>query len=127
MNGVPQIVGGLLMYLLGQANMVLASWRVIFMVCGGATILSGVAFILLMPIEPNKSWFLNEAERSIALGRLAKDRAGRDRTDFNMAQFREALKDYRTCFFFLMAMCITIPSPILKVSFWSFSNFVFRH
>lgn len=115
MNGVSQIVGALLMYLLGQAHMALASWRVIFLVCGGATIVSGVAFILLMPIEPNKSWFLNEAERPIALGRLAKDRAGRDRTDFNMAQFREALMDYRTWLFFLMAMCITIPSPILKV------------
>jgi ACS family allantoate permease-like MFS transporter len=46
---------------------------------------------------------------------LAQDRDTRDRSEFNLEQVKEALIDPATWLYFLMALFICIPSPILKV------------
>lgn len=104
------------MYLVGEAKMALETWRVMFLICGGATILIGVFFIFAMPRDTSTAWFLNENERRIATERLALDRETRDRSEFNMDQVKEALVDPATWLYFLMAFFICIPSPILKVN-----------
>ncbi len=105
------------MYLVGEANsMAIANWRVIFLICGGSTLVVGVLVIFIMPIDTTTAWFLNENERRIATERLALDRETRDRSEFNMAQVKEALIDPASWLYFLMAFFICLPSPILKVS-----------
>ncbi|KKA24965.1 Major facilitator superfamily transporter [Rasamsonia emersonii CBS 393.64] len=114
-SGFAQIIGAILMYLIGQStSMAIASWRVMFLVCGGATVLSGVLFIWLMPTDTTTAWFLDEHERKIATERLARDRATRDRTQFDRDQVKEALVDPQIWILFLLALFICIPSPILK-------------
>lgn len=104
------------MYLIGQSTaMAIASWGVMFLVCGGATVLSGVLFIWLMPTDTTTAWFLDERERRIATARLALNRATRDRTQFNKDKVEEALVDPQIWILFLLALFICIPSPILKV------------
>jgi MFS transporter, ACS family, allantoate permease len=115
MFGVSQIVGALLMYGIGQANVSIHVWRIMFFVCGGLTIAVGIAFVVLMPKNTNTAWFLNERERQIATERLAVDRATRDRAHFDNAQLREALTDPRTALYAALALFITIPTPITKV------------
>ena len=95
--------------------MAISNWRVMFLVCGGATLLVGIAFIFVMPQDTNEAWFLNENDRRIATERLALDRATRDKTEFNKAQVFEALRDPQTLLLALMVLFICIPSPILKV------------
>ena len=116
MNGISQIVGALLMYAVGGANTSIESWRAIFLIFGGLTIACGILFLFMMPRDTTTAWFLNEREREIATRRLAIDRATRDRAEFNQAQMWEALKSPLTWFYFYFALCITLTSPILKVS-----------
>lgn len=105
------------MYLIGQSStMSIANWRVMFLVCGAGTILSGIAFIFLMPKDTTTAWFLNEAERKVATERLAMDRSTRDHTYFNKDQVKEGLFDLQVWLLFGLALFICIPSPILKVS-----------
>lgn len=116
MNGISQIMGGLLMYGLGHANMAIENWRAIFLVFGGLTIACGIAFVTMMPRDTTTAWFLDEREREIATRRLAIDRATRDRADFSKAQLWEAMRSPLTWLCFMMALCITLTTPILKVN-----------
>ncbi|KAI9151548.1 transporter [Paramyrothecium foliicola] len=116
MFGVSQVVGGLMMYGIGMAEMSFDSWRVMFILCGGLTVLAGVLFIIFMPREPSVAWFLKENERRVAVERLALDRGTRDRSNFDMKQFREAFTDPRTWLYGSMALFICLPTPIVKFS-----------
>lgn len=117
MFGVSQVAGGLMMYGIGLANMSLANWRVMFILCGGLTVVSGVLFVVFMPREPSTAWFLKDHERKVAAARLAQDRVTRDMSDFNWGQAKEAFLDPRTWLYCAMALFITIPTPIVKVRF----------
>ncbi|KAH9873469.1 hypothetical protein IAQ61_004092 [Plenodomus lingam] len=116
MFGISQIVGGTMMYGIGNANLSLAAWRVLFLICGGLTVGCGTLFIAFMPRNTNTAWFLNERERKIATERLAVDRATRDKASFDTAQLKEAFLDWRTALYAAMALFITLPTPIVKFS-----------
>ncbi|GKT48200.1 putative transporter [Colletotrichum spaethianum] len=117
MSGVSQILGALMMYGIGgAAQMALEKWRVMFLISGGLTSACGIAFCLLMPRDTTTAWFLNEREREVATRRLALDRGTRDRAEFNTKQMYEALKQPMTWMYFMMALCITLTTPILKFS-----------
>ena len=127
MSGVAQIVGAILMYLIGQAPpMAIANWRVMFLICGAFTIVAGLIFIFTVPADGSEAWFLNEKQRRIAIERLALDRATRDRSEFNRSQMIEALTEAKTWILIMMAFFITIPSPILKFSSLVISGFGFN-
>lgn len=115
MFGVSQIVGALMMYGIGSTEHAIATWRVLFLVCGGLTVVAGIVFVVVMPRDTATAWFLNERERELATRRLALDRATRDRAHFDWAQVKEAFTDPRTALYCLMALCITLPTPIVKV------------
>lgn len=126
MSGAAQIIGAILMYLIGQAPpMAIANWRVMFLVCGSATIVSGIVFIFCVPADGSQAWFFNERQRRISVSRLAIDRATRDRSEFSPSQMREALSEVQTWLFFGMALFICIPSPILKFSSLIINGFGF--
>lgn len=115
MNGIAQIVGALLMYAVGGADMAVESWRAIFLIFGGLTAACGVAFLVLMPTDTTTAWFLNAEERDLATRRLAVDRSSRERSEFNQSQMWEAFKDPLTWMYIFFALCTTLTSPILKV------------
>lgn len=104
------------MYGIGLSNMAIDNWRVMFIICGGLTVVSGILFITFLPRDPSKAWFLKEHERKVAVERLAQDRATRDRSEFNWAQAKEAITDPRTWLYCSMALFICIPTPIVKAS-----------
>ena len=122
MFGVSQVIGGLLMYAIGLSKMSFDAWRVMFIVCGGLTVIAGVLFVIFMPPDPSKAWFLKEPERKVAVERLALDRATRDRRDFKMGQAKEALLDPRTWLLAAMALFICLPTPIVKVRAPNYSS-----
>lgn len=82
--------------------------------------------MFVMPVDTTTAWFLNAHERRIATERLALDRETRDRSEFNMAQVKEAVLDPATWLYFLMAFFICLPSPILKFSSLVISGFGFN-
>ncbi|KAL2203564.1 MFS general substrate transporter [Sarocladium strictum] len=116
MNGVSQIVDALIMYGLGRAHLAVESWRALFFVAGGLTILSGLLFVFLFPEDTSTAWFLNDREREIATRRLAIDRGTRDHTNFDKVQLMEAIKSPTTYLYICMALGITLTTAIIKFS-----------
>lgn len=115
MNGISQIIGGLLMYALSDVDMEIRSWRVMFLIFGGLTILLGALFMVMMPVDTAKAWFLKKRERKVATKRLAIDHATCDEASFDYGQLREALTSPLSWLYFLMAYCIASANPITKV------------
>ncbi|KAJ4133455.1 hypothetical protein NW768_005041 [Fusarium equiseti] len=116
MNGISQTIGGLLMFVLGDVDIGIGSWRVMFLVFGGLTVLSGILFIIIIPENTATAWFLNKRERSIATRRLAIDRNKGDPKNFDIGQLREALLSPLSWLYVLMAFCIASTNPITKVT-----------
>ncbi|CAH0000584.1 unnamed protein product [Clonostachys byssicola] len=114
-NGLAQIFGALIMYGIGLAgNTAISNWRVMFLVCGGGTVLSGILFLVFMPLGPGTAWFLNARERSIATQRLAEERISKEQTTFKVSQLKEALLDHRVWLLVIGAFCNTLASPVIK-------------
>ncbi|KAK4927164.1 hypothetical protein LTR49_006080 [Elasticomyces elasticus] len=113
------------MYLVGRASgLALENWRVMFLICGGATIVAGVSFALFMPKNTTTAWFLKPQDRIIATERLALDRATLDRSQFNAAQVKEALMDVQTWLLFFISgfgfdkfqtMLVGLPGGALQI------------
>lgn len=116
MNGMSQIIGALMMFGIGHGHMALSAWRSLFLICGGLTVAVGVLFLLAMPRDTTTAWFLTAREREVATQRLALDRATRERSDFNKGQMIEAFKSPFTWLYFFIALCLTLTTPIMKVS-----------
>ncbi|KAK5688053.1 hypothetical protein LTS10_000031 [Elasticomyces elasticus] len=116
MFGISQIVGAMMMYGLGYANISIENWRLMFLVCGALTVVAGALFVGLMPRDYSTAWFLNDRERIVAAQRLALDRATRDHTNFDWRQAKEAFTDPRTLMYAAIALLITLPTPIVKFS-----------
>ncbi|KAL4880316.1 major facilitator superfamily domain-containing protein [Aspergillus karnatakaensis] len=114
-NGFASIVAALIMYGVGYAeNVALANWRVMFLICGGATIACGIVFLLLMPQSPETAWFLNEEERKIACNRLRSDGFSSEEKVFKKSQVWDALKDPFCWAAVIFAFLGTFASPVLK-------------
>ncbi|QPC77732.1 hypothetical protein HYE68_008484 [Fusarium pseudograminearum] len=116
MNGISQITGGLLMYALGDMEMEIRSWRVMFLVFGALTILFGFLFVAMMPVDTATAWFLNKREREVATGRLVMDCAPSNTGNFDYQQMREALGSPLSWLYFFMAYYIASANPITKYS-----------
>ncbi|KAM0272168.1 hypothetical protein ACHAQH_008846 [Verticillium albo-atrum] len=63
MNGISQIVGALLMYAVGGADMAIESWRAIFLIFGGLTVACGAVFLWLCPMTRRTLVLLNGDQR----------------------------------------------------------------
>lgn len=125
-NGGASIIGALIMYGVGLAqNVAITNWRVMFLICGGATTLCGVVFVLLMPQGPETAWFLTEAERKIACQRLLDDGgvAKEEKPKFQKSQLMEALMDPFCWAAVLIGFLGTFASPVLKFASLVISGF----
>lgn len=115
-NALAQIVGSLLMYGIGEHNKSsFASWRLMFLVCGIFTAICGVVFYFIMPDGPETAWFLTAEEKVAARHRLIDDHDGGDKTNFSMAQLKEAAGDFKAYAAFAFGILVTAPSPVLTV------------
>lgn len=115
-NGLAQVIGALMMYGIAHDKTAISQWKVMFIICGALTTFIGILFLFIMPAGPGSAWFLNPQERLIATQRLKAETEGGDRTNFSPSQFKEAAKDIRTYLSFLFGVLITLPSPVIAVS-----------
>ncbi|KAM0563071.1 hypothetical protein ACHAPJ_001917 [Fusarium lateritium] len=114
-NGLAQVLGALIMFGVGSSKeSAIATWRVMFLVCGGGTLFSGALFTWLMPQGPDSAWFLTESERVIASKRLSQDRLSKDVSSFKISQIWEFVKDHRALLLVLGAFTNTLASPVIK-------------
>ncbi|KAE8374448.1 pantothenate transporter [Aspergillus bertholletiae] len=127
-NGLAQVIGALMMYGIGHQTMAVASWKAMFLICGGLTTFIGLLFFFLMPAGPESAWFLKPHERMIAVQRLQAETEGGDQTNFSMAQLKETTCDIRAYMSFLFGVLLTLPAPVigfatLIINFLGYSKF----
>ncbi|KAL4881386.1 major facilitator superfamily domain-containing protein [Aspergillus karnatakaensis] len=114
-NGLAQILGALIMYGVGMAKeTAIATWRVMFLVCGGGTLLAGTLFLIFMPVSPDRAWFLDERQRKVAIARLASDRLSKEQRNFDRSQVWEFITDPRAWLLVLGGFFNTLASPVIK-------------
>ncbi|KAM0753792.1 MFS general substrate transporter [Meredithblackwellia eburnea MCA 4105] len=73
----------------------LQDWRLIFLIVGLLSCLTGIVLFFFLPDTPANASWLNEREKSIAVARVAESQQGMKNTHFKWYQAREALLDYR--------------------------------
>ncbi|KIW29277.1 uncharacterized protein PV07_05102 [Cladophialophora immunda] len=71
------------------------SWRLIFLLLGLLSCITGILLFFFMPDSPVSVKWLTEREKAIAIKRLVDDQLGVKNTHFKWEQLKETLLDYR--------------------------------
>ncbi|KIM79876.1 hypothetical protein PILCRDRAFT_10049, partial [Piloderma croceum F 1598] len=89
--GLGQIIGGLISWGFQQADAgdSLAGWRIMFVVLGVLTIVIGLLIIIVMPDDPMSANWLSEAEKTVAIQRVAVNQTGIQNKHFKWSHIKE--------------------------------------
>ena len=117
MNGMANVIGGLIGYSIGHIHDKLPTYKFPFVIFGSATIAWGVVFTFLTPANPTQAKWLTQREKTIAVLRLAENETGIDNKKFKMYQLREALTDLRCWLMILIMLANCIPNVSLNPHF----------
>ena len=79
-NGFANVLGGLVAYGVARGmfgrSVALAGWKIIFLVWGLFTMVTGIIFLLVMPDSPLKARFLRDSERRLVIERTRHNQQG---------------------------------------------------
>ncbi|OQE21757.1 hypothetical protein PENSTE_c011G04086 [Penicillium steckii] len=94
-NCIAVLVGGLIAYGIGNINTTaIAHWKLLFLILGAFTSAYAVVLFFFLPDAVDKTVFLSETERAIAIQRTIKNKTGvLDNGKFKWSQAVQALKD----------------------------------
>ena len=109
-NGLAQIFGGLVAYGLSIHKYSIASWKIIFILCGILTIVFGFLFLVLIPDNQLNARWLSKEDRVLAIERVRGNQQGIGNKHFKAYQFKEALLDPMTWAFVFFAVVTNIPN-----------------
>ncbi|ORY66591.1 major facilitator superfamily domain-containing protein [Pseudomassariella vexata] len=110
MNGVAGIFGGLLGYAIGHITSGLPQWMYVFLIFGSISLTWGIGFVFLMPDIPSSARFLTEAEKVVAVERVAANRQGVKNHHFKRYQMWQAVRDPKTWILLVMSIAAQIPN-----------------
>ncbi|CAI6335658.1 unnamed protein product [Periconia digitata] len=125
MNGMQQIVGGLLAYcfsLIKSPPSPIRSWQAIFMTYGMASFFWGVFVILWLPDSPMRAKCFSEEDKKLMVERVRSNQTGLQNKKFRSYQFKEALLDPQSWCYCLIAICTTLPTSGLG----AFANIIIK-
>ncbi|KAH0375849.1 MFS general substrate transporter, partial [Aureobasidium melanogenum] len=103
-NGVGSMVGGILFYGVGQLDG-FPVWRVIFLLCGGLTIVWGIVLFFLLPNNIMTAKFFSTEEKALLIARSQTNRTGVYNPKIKFSQVKEALLDPQIWILFLFVLC----------------------
>ncbi|KAF2008607.1 MFS general substrate transporter [Aaosphaeria arxii CBS 175.79] len=110
-NGVALLVMGPVAYgLSGIQAPSFANWKVLFLVLGAPTVLTGFALFYYMPDNQIQAKFLTHREKQIAIDRIRGNHQGIGSTVWKWDQFFEAFRDPRTYLYVLFSLLMNIPN-----------------
>ena len=79
-NGFANVLGGLVAYGVARGtsarSVALAGWKIIFLVWGLITLMTGIIFLFVMPDSPLKARFLSDSERRLVIERTRHNQQG---------------------------------------------------
>lgn len=125
MNGLANIIGGLIGYGIGYIHAAIPAWKFPFVIFGSVTIVWSVAFLLFTPPNPTKAKWLTEEEKSIAVLRLVENKTGIDSKHWKWYQVVEAVKDINFWLLTLSTIANNIPNVRLCPS-WTIYIYIER-
>lgn len=111
--GLSTVINPFINYGLGHINTPLKPWQPLFLVLGAITVAWSAVVFFLLPDDPRTARFLTETERSIAIARLERNRAGDVHHSINWDQVKEALLDYKVWSSASIIMLTGVPSGAL--------------
>ncbi|KAI6913518.1 MFS general substrate transporter [Hortaea werneckii] len=105
------IFTGIVSYGIGHAHTSIASWRLLFLVLGGFSILwAGIVWIFL-PDSPTTCWYMSDRQKYICLQRIRGNNTGLEEKDrVKCRQVRECMEDPRTWLLFVFSIAQNIPN-----------------
>ncbi|SCU90308.1 LAME_0E07976g1_1 [Lachancea meyersii CBS 8951] len=93
-----------------QDSYSIEAWRVLFIVTGLITIVTGFAIFFHIPDDPSKAWFLSEREKFMVVERIRGNQQGFGNHHIKWYQVKEAFTDIRTWLYFLFSIGSNIPN-----------------
>lgn len=88
-------------------------WKLIFIITGSITILISILFVLHIPDNPSKAWFLTDEEKKLVVERIRSNEQGYGNKKFKKYQLKESLTDPVTWILFLYGTASCIPNGAL--------------
>lgn len=128
MNGMQQIVGGLLAYCFTliksppEGSSSLKSWQAIFIAYGCFSVLWGVFVLIWMPDSPMRAKCFSEEDKKLLIERVRSNQTGVQNKQFRREQMWEAFKDPQMWCYCLIAICTTLPTSGLG----AFANIIIK-
>ncbi|KNG47239.1 allantoate permease [Stemphylium lycopersici] len=120
MNGMQQIVGGLLAYAFSQirhpsyepnpGNAPIRSWQAIFICYGCISFLWGLVVVWRLPDSPMRAKCWSEEDKKLMVERVRSNQTGLQNKEFRMYQFKEALLDPQTYCYMGIQVFTTLPT-----------------
>lgn len=88
-------------------------WRLNFYIIGAISMFIVILFVIHVPDDPSKAWFLNDEEKARLVERLRANQQGFGSKKVKPYQIKEALTDVVTWYYFLYGVSSDIPSGSL--------------
>ncbi|OJD40372.1 allantoate permease [Diplodia corticola] len=111
MSQFSSIFTGIISYGIGNAtNIHLATWRLLFLVLGGFSLLWAVVVFLFLPDSPTNCRYMTDREKFICLQRIKDNNTGVESKEIKWYQIRECLCDPKTWLLFIFAIAQNIPN-----------------
>jgi MFS family permease len=111
MNGMQQIVGGLLAYSFSLIDSgPLRSYQALFITYGTFSVLWGIFVFVYMPDSPMRAKCFSEEDKKLMVERVRSNQTGLQNKKFRIEQVKEAFTDPQTYCYCLIQICTTLPT-----------------
>ncbi|KAB5593364.1 DNA polymerase alpha-associated DNA helicase A [Ceratobasidium theobromae] len=111
MNGLQQMVGGLLSYGVSHIHSPnIKSWQVLFTMLGAATVLWGIFIWFYLPDSPMRAKCYTDEDKTLMVERVRENQTGIQNKSFKREQAIEAFTDIQVWFYVLMQILNTLPT-----------------
>ncbi|KAK5996816.1 putative transporter [Cladobotryum mycophilum] len=103
------IFGGILAYAIGKLDVGIPTWKLLFLIYGGCTVIFGIVCLLSLPDNHDNAWFLSGPEREKAKLRTRENQTGEKmQSQFKWSHVVEALKDVKYWVIIMFGICQSI-------------------
>ena len=107
------VINGLIGFAIGfipAGSGSLLSWRWLFIVLGGVTVIWGIFVFFYLPDNPGNAKWLTPREKAMVVRRVSENQTGIQNKQWKWYQLRECLLDYRSWLLFFYIIGVTIPN-----------------
>ncbi|WWC85174.1 uncharacterized protein L201_000031 [Kwoniella dendrophila CBS 6074] len=111
--GLGQIVAAVISFGFGKIHSdKLESWRIIFIVVGSTTVLSAPIVYYFLEADIEKSRFLNQEEKKMAIERVRANQTGTGTREFKWPHIWEVCYDPKTYLFGGLSLCVNFGATV---------------